>query len=128
MRLNAITLTCILLFIGAVGKSAQIGLHTWLPNAMESPMFPKIGMCCRQYSLIKGKRTSSLEPPNIKNINVCDIYLTPPFQFQKCLIDGHRSPPPTARYIVLFLPYLGNYFKFAYLPIKKVSSHNFPHG
>jgi NADH-ubiquinone oxidoreductase chain 5 len=28
MRFNAITLICILLFIGAVGKSAQIGLHT----------------------------------------------------------------------------------------------------
>jgi len=34
---DAITITCILLFIGAMGKSAQLGLHTWLPDAMEGP-------------------------------------------------------------------------------------------
>nr|WRW54305.1 NADH dehydrogenase subunit 5 [Ziziphus jujuba] len=37
MRFNAITLICILLFIGAVGKSAQIGSHIWSPDAMEGP-------------------------------------------------------------------------------------------
>ena len=37
MRFDTMTLICILLFIGACGKSAQLGLHTWLPDAMEGP-------------------------------------------------------------------------------------------
>nr|WVH44659.1 NADH dehydrogenase subunit 2 [Leucaena leucocephala] len=40
MRLNAITLICILLLIGAVGKSAQIGSHTWSPDIYEGSPTP----------------------------------------------------------------------------------------
>ncbi len=36
-RLDTMAVLCILLFIGACGKSAQLGLHTWLPDAMEGP-------------------------------------------------------------------------------------------
>src|SRR5215470_4572978 len=34
---NALTLICICLFVGAMGKSAQVPLHVWLPDSMEGP-------------------------------------------------------------------------------------------
>ena len=37
LTVDALTFACFFLFIGAMGKSAQFGFHTWLPDAMEGP-------------------------------------------------------------------------------------------
>lgn len=36
-EVDALTAACIFLFVGSIGKSAQLGLHTWLPDAIEGP-------------------------------------------------------------------------------------------
>ena len=36
-QVASLEIACVLLFVGAMGKSAQLGLHTWLPDAMEGP-------------------------------------------------------------------------------------------
>jgi NADH-quinone oxidoreductase subunit L len=35
--MDLITVICLLLFVGAMGKSAQVPLHVWLPGSMEGP-------------------------------------------------------------------------------------------
>ncbi|OVA07934.1 NADH:ubiquinone/plastoquinone oxidoreductase [Macleaya cordata] len=59
MRLNAITLICILLLIGAARKFAQIGSHTWSPDAMEGPTLVSVSI----HAATKELQRHSLQQP-----------------------------------------------------------------
>jgi NADH-quinone oxidoreductase subunit L len=59
-RVDVMTLLCLLLFVGAMGKSAQLGLHTWLPDAMEGPTPVTAGvfMVCRLSPMFETSETA----------------------------------------------------------------------